>query len=311
MMKAIAVVILAVSAAAQQPPAAPNAAAPGGVPTEIVVKGEGNKLSDTKPPLKIEPDAFETIRADLVPDQNLLLAVSPLTVSWRRTHPDFLMNERVVQPFRTTFSDRPGIPFKVRQQLEDSLGQKLDDRQARKWSWSLTIADEDGRPFHHFDGPNTPPTELLWNGQNAQHEWAAAGRPYSPVYRFIGPDGARRTRVGAPILLKGVVHQEDTGLYLTLDSATLFGPAKTATDLQQPAGFDLLRSAADYIKRRFSSLPIAVHVFANTKPLGDQQGAIVQTFLLRELMLAPRYVTVDSERSPFSDQRVEVVLLNR
>jgi len=310
MINLLGVLILAVSAAAQEA-AVSSAPASGQAPTEIVVKGEGNKLSDTKPPLRLEVDPFETIRQDLAPDQDLLLAVSPLTVSWRRTHPDFLMNDRAIEPWRATFSDRVGYAFLVRAQLEESLGQKLEDRQARKWGWSLTIADQDGRPFQHFEGPGSPPVELVWNGQNIHNEWPEAGRPYSPVYRFTGPDGSQRTRVGAPVLLKGVVHQEDSGLHLTLDTVTLFGPSKNSSDLQQPGGTDLMRSAADLIKRRYSGLPIAVRVFANTKPLGDSQAAIVQKFLLRELMLAPRYVTTESERVAFSEQRIDVVLLNR
>jgi hypothetical protein len=307
----IAVVILAAAAASAQEAPASTAAAAGAAPTEIVVRGEGGKLSDSKPPLKIEVDPFETVRPDLQPDQDLLLAVSPLSVAWRRTHPDFLMSERVVQPWRQTFSQRPGIPFLVRAQLEDALGQKLDDKAARSWSWSLTIADEEGRPFHHFEGSGAPPVQLLWSGQNAQNEWLAAGRPYSPVYRFTAPDGSTRTRVGSPLLEKGMVHQEDSGLHLTLDSSALFGSARNGTELSQPGGPDLLRSAADLIKRRYPGVPIAVTVYANTKQLGDSQAAIVQTFLLRELMLAARYVSVDAERAPFSDQRVEIVLQNR
>lgn len=306
MTKAIAVLLLAVSAAADPAPAPGN-----GLPTEVVVRGEGGKLSDTKPPLKIAVDPFETIRADLQPDPNLLLAASPLTVSWRRTHPEFLMNERVVQPWRGTFSDRPGIPFRVREQLESALGSKLEDRQARAWRWSLSIADEQGRVFQHYGGAGDPPVELLWSGQNEQGDWIGAGRSYSPVYGFTGPDGSQHTRVGAPLLFKGVVHQEDTGLHVTLDSAVLFGASKATSVVSAPAGADLLRSAADLIKRRDSGIPIAVRVFAKTEELGRAQAAAVQAYLLRALMVGPRYVTVEAERVPFSDQRVEVVLLNR
>lgn len=309
-MNMIAVFLLAVAAAAQDVPAS-TAAPAGAAPTEVVVRGEGGKLSDAKPPLKIEVDPFETIRPDVLPDPDLLLAASPLTVSWRRTHPEFLMSERVIEPWRTTFSERPGIPFLVREQLEQALDQKLDDRAAKAWAWSLTVADEDGRPFHHFEGSGSPPVELLWNGQNAQNEWLTAGRPYSPVYRFTGPDGASRTRVGAPLLLKGVVHQEASGLHVTLDSSALFGSARTASELSQPDGPDLLRSAADLIKRRYSGLPISVTVYAKTQRLAEAQAAIVQTFLLRALMLSARYVTTQAESAAFSDQRVEVVLLNR
>jgi hypothetical protein len=322
MMTAIAVLLLSVPARAQGAASAPAAAAaadsvsgaaiPRSLPTEIVIKAEGNKLTDTKPPLSINVDEFETIRPDLKPDENLLLAVSPLTVSWRRTHPEFLMNDRVIQPWRTTFSQRAGIAFKIREQLVSLLaGGNADPKELKKWSWSLTIADEEGRVFHHYEGSGDPPQELLWSGQNDQGEWVSAGRSYSAIYTFTSPDGSPRTRVGNPILFKGIVHQEDTGLHISLDSSVLFGTNKSDQELQQGAGTDLLRSAADLVKRRFPAIPIAVRVFANTKELGDAQAAAVQNFLLRELMVPTRNISTDATRAPFSDQRVEVVLLNR
>jgi hypothetical protein len=308
MMNAIAVLLLAVSASAQDQS---TAAVSGDLPTTVVIKADAGKLSDTKPPLKMQVDPFETIRPDLKPDEGLLLAVSPLTVSWQRTHPEFLMNDRVIQPWRTTFSQKAGIVFKVRKQLTDLLGGGQDERALRKWGWNLSIADEDGRVFHHYEGSGDPPEELIWSGQNDQGEWIRAGRSYSPVYTFTSPDGSQRTRVGAPLDFKGIVHQEDTGLHISMDSAVLFGPGKSAADLQDPAGTDLLRSAADLIKRTYSGIPIAVRVYANTKELGDQQAAAVQKVLLGELMVPERQLTVDASRAPFSDQRVEVVLLNR
>jgi|SRR6185312_13831636 len=319
MMTVIAVLLMSAvgsSARAQDAsaaqPSASSSSALGSMPTEVVIKADANKLSDTKPPLAITVDPFETIRPELKPDENLLLAVSPLTVSWRRTHPEILMNDRVVQPWRTTFSQRAGIAFKIREQLESLLGGgKGDPKELNKWGWSLTIADEEGRVFHHYEGSGNPPEELLWSGQNDQGEWVRAGRSYSAVYTFTSPDGSPRTRVGNPLLFKGIVHQEDTGLHVSLDSSVLFGTNKNGQELQEGAGTDLLRSAADLVKRRFPAIPIAVRVYANTKELGDAQATAVQKYLLRGLMVPERNISTDASRAPFSDQRVEVVLLNR
>lgn len=308
------IVALALPLAAQAPQAAQPATPGGGMPTEIVIKAggaAGGKLSNSKPPLRIDVDPFETVRPSLKPDENLLLAVSPLTVSWRRTHPEFLMNERAIQPWRTTFSQRPGIAFRVLDQLETALQRKLEPKEGRKWGWSLTVADEEGRVFHNWSGSGDPPEELLWTGQNDQGEWVRAGKSYSAVYTFTSPDGSPRTSVGRPLLFKGIVHQEDTGMHVSLDSAVLFGTGKNFAQLDGAAAKDLLRSAADLIKRRFSGIPIAVRVFANTKELGESQGKAVQEYLLRELMVSSRNISVDAARAPFSDQRVEVVLLNR
>lgn len=314
MKKLLLAVLLASPAAAQTPPAAQPATPGGGMPSEIVIKAEGaggGKLSNAKPPLRIEVDPFETIKPSLKPDENLLLAVSPLTVSWRRTHPEFLMNERAIQPWRTTFSQRPGISFRVLDQLETALQRKLEPKEGRKWGWSLTVADEEGRVFHNWSGSGEPPAELLWSGQNDQGEWVRAGKSYSAVYTFTSPDGSPRTNVGKPLLFKGIVHQEDTGMHISLDSAALFGAGKNLSALEGAAANDLLRSATDLIKRRYSGIPVAVRVFANTKELGEAQGKVVQDYLLRELMTSARNVSLDAARAPFSDQRVEVVLLNR
>ena len=285
----------------------------GGIPTEVVIKAEDspNKMGMQKPPLRLDVDAFESIRPSLEPDQSLLLAVSPLTVSWRRTHPETLMNERVVQPWRTTFSSRPGIAFRVRDQLMDVLQRRMDPKEAKQYAWSLTIADEEGRVFHHYEGSNDPPEELLWSGQNDQGEWIRAGRSYSAVYTFTDPGGSPRTAVGKPLLFRGIVHQEDTGMHLSLDSAVMFGSNKSNAELTQPNGHDLLRSAADLVKRKFTGIPISVRVFAATKELGDAQAQSIYNYLIKELMLTPKNISVDAARAAYSDQRVELVLLNR
>ena len=300
----------ALPAFAASSPAAP--AGGSGFPTEVVVKGEGvNKLDVSKPALNIEVDPFETIHSSLKPDQSLLLSGSPASVSWRRTHPEFLNNRRVIQPWRLTFSQRLGIPLRVRDQLFTIIGRKLDPKEAKAYAWNLTIADESGRVFQHYESSSDPPEEILWSGQNEQGEWMRAGRSYSAVYAFTDSSGARYTGMGRPLLFKGILHQEETGLYLTLDSGVLFGHAKNETELVQPAGLGLLRSAADVIKRRFTGIPVAVRVFADSKTLAETQGAVIQGYLVKELMTMSKNVSMEGARAEFSEQRVEIVLLNR
>ena len=305
----VAWLVLAARPATAQASATPAA----GKLQDVEIRGvqTGNKLENVKPPLNIEVDPVETIRPSLEPDRSLLLAVSPLTVSWRLTHPDTLDNQRVIQPWRLTFSRKTGVVLRVRDHLCEILGRKLTAREAKPYAWNLTIADEEGRVFHRYEGTSNPPEELVWSGQNDQNEWIKAGHSYAAVYTFIDPSGTPHRGVGKPLLFHGLAHQEDTGLHLTLDSSILFGSAKTAAELEKPAGYDLLRSAADLVKRRYSAVPIAVRVFAATKELADTQAAAVQGFLLQELMAAGKNVTVDGARAAFSDQRVEIVLLNR
>ena len=297
--------------ASSQQKASQTAAAPGSLPTEVVIKGEDkSKLGAQKPPLSVEVDQYESIRPSLVPDQSLLLAVSPLTVSWRRTHPDLLENSRVVEPWRTAFSQKPGIAFPVREQFVAMMGRKIDEREVQDYSWSLTVADEDGRVFQHYEGSGNPPEELLWSGQNDQGEWIRAGRSYSAVYAFTDPAGSPHTSVGRPLLYRGIIHQEESGMYLSMDSGVLFGKKKSSPEVV-PAGLELLRAAADLVKRRFSGIPISVRVFAATKDLGASQARAISSYLLAELMATAKGVSTDAAGAQFSDQRVEIVLLNR
>ncbi len=285
----------------------------GGLPTEVVIKGEdsSSKVRVTKPPLQIEIDPYESIRPSLKPDEALLLAVSPLTVSWRRTHPELLRNERAIQPWRSTFSPKPGIVFRPKDQLNEVLQRKLDSKEADSYGWNLTIADEEGRVFHQWQGSDDPPAELLWSGQNDQGEWITAGRSYSAVYAFTEPGGSQRTSVGKPLLFRGIVHQEDSGLHVSLDSSVLFGTSKAGTELATDNAKDLLRAAADLVKRKFPGIPINVRVFSSTKELGEAQGAAIVGALLRELMVGPQNLSVAGAKASFSEQRVEIVLLNR
>ncbi|PCI36693.1 MAG: hypothetical protein COB53_08705 [Elusimicrobia bacterium] len=288
----------------------PNQETPGGgLPSEIEIRS-GNKRGLQKPPLRIEVDAFDSIRDSLKPDQQLLLAESPLTVVWRRTHPEFLRNTRVIKPSISTFDERPGIIFSPLVRLQEVLSRKPEKRELRGFQWSLTIADEEGKVFQHYEGNSFPPSELVWSGQNDQGDWIQAGRAYSPVYMFTDPNGTPYTKVGQPLQFKGMVHQERDGLHLSLDSASLFGSAKSAQKLTGD-GPRIIRSAGDLIKRRYSGIPIRVEVYAGSKSLADLQADLVESRLTQHLMLMPQDISTDSLRVSYTDQRVEIILLNR
>ncbi|TBR17950.1 hypothetical protein EPO15_15820 [bacterium] len=283
----------------------------GGLPQEVVIKATGsNKLKVNKPALSIEVDPFESVRESLKPDQGLLLAESPLTVVWRRTHPEFLRNERVVSPVLTTFSERPGIAFSPKDQLVEVLGRKLEPKEVRGYQWSLTIADEEGKVFQHYEGAGSPPEEIVWSGENDQGEWIRAGRAYSPVYMFSDPGGTPYTRAGEPLRFKGVVHQERDGLHVSLDSQGLFGKAKAAETVEKE-GVPLLRAAADLVKRKYTGVPVRVEAYAGGKALAERQAQSVESYLEKELMLQGSDITSDALAVPYGEQRLELILVNR
>lgn len=286
-------------------------ASDGGMPDEVVIKAVGNnKLKVNKPSLSIEVDPYESIRDSLKPDQGLLLAESPLTVVWRRTHPELLRNERVVSPALTTFSERPGMVFSPKDQLQEVLGRKLEPREARNYQWSLTIADEEGKVFQHYEGAGSPPEEIVWSGENDQGEWIRAGRAYSPVYMFTDPGGTPYTRAGEPLRFKGVVHQERDGLHISLDSQSLFGKAKAAESVEKE-GLPLLRAASDLVKRKYTGVPLRVEAYAGGKALAERQAQAVESYLEKELMLQAQDITSDALAVPYAEQRLELILVNR
>ncbi|MDE2291249.1 MAG: hypothetical protein KGL53_04135, partial [Elusimicrobia bacterium] len=190
------------------------------------------------------------------------------------------------------------------------LGRKLERREGRGFQWSLTIADEEGKVFQQYDGSGAPPEEIAWNGENDQGDWMRAGHAYSPVYMFTDPSGTPYTRAGAPLRFKGVVHQERDGLHISLDSTALFGQGK-ASETVVPDGLPLLRAAADLAKRKYSGVPVRVEAYAGSKDLAERQAQAVEGYLSSELMMESNELTSDALAASFSDQRVEVVLVNR
>lgn len=285
---------------------------PGTLPEEVVIKGQemGPKIGAMKPPLSIRIDPFESIRPSLEPDRNLFLAQSRLTVGWRHTHPDFLANPRVIEAWRSVFGGRSGILFDLRRELQAVLPNPISDRELKRFQWSLTIADEEGRVYQQYEGSRSAPKELFWNGQNNQGLWIQPGYTYSPVYKFVDSSGSPYTRMGKPIQVSSIARQEPSGLAIGLDSAILFGLEKRLSVLKEPAGRSLLRDTADYIKRNYTDVSLLIRVFAASKDLADAQGEVVQSYLSQELMLPPQGISVQADSAPFREQRVEVVVLN-
>lgn len=283
-----------------------------GSPTEVTVKGQesSSRITSQKPPINITVDPFESIRSSLKPDQSLLLAMSPLMASWQKTHPEFLMDSRVIQPWRNTFGEKPGVIFPVRKELRETLSKRISNRQAESYAWTLTIADDQGRVFRKYEGSKKPPEEIVWSGEGQGGQWVKAGESYSAIYTFNDPQGSPHTIVGKPIVLKATVHQNPDGLHLALSSAIIFGPRKSETKIQKPDGLNLLRASADFIKRFYPRSSLRVRLFSETSELGNVQAQQIENYLRKELMLPPQNISFEAAEAPFSDQRILIIVLN-
>lgn len=279
---------------------------------EVVIKGSGGKkLKNTKPPISVKVDPYSTIQESLQPDEDVFLADAPDHLGWRGAHPEFIDDPRVIEPWRVKFGERAGITFRPARRLVEIMGRPVDEKEMKHYRWNLSIADSEGRVFQRYSGSGEPPAELMWNGRNDKGEWISPGRAYSAVFQFTDALGSPHTGVGRPIQFTGVVHQEESGLFISLDSASLFGPTKDATEWKGGEAKELLRAAADLIKRQYHGIPLRVNVFSHTQELAGEQARSVAGYLESELMAFSDSVSNDGYRSPYSDQRVDILVLNR
>lgn len=298
-------------------PAASHSQAPAeppsqGVLPEVVIKAkESAKVSTPRPELRLDANPLETIEESLETEESLLLVSPPSSLTWKKAYPDTLHNRRVVQPARSTLSRQPRIAFKLRPELERILSRVLSDKEAERFRWNLSIVDEEGRVFHRYEGSGRIPGEILWNGQNGQGEWIRAGYTYSAIYTFTDLLGTVYTGVGKPLKFSGIVYQDDKGLHLSLDAEVLFGARKSESEIQKPNGESLIRAAADLVKRYYYGVPMQVRVLAASRDLARTQAAAVQKYFLSELMLNAQMVSVEPEAAGYTNQRVEVLLLNQ
>lgn len=283
-----------------------------GVLPEVVIKAkESAKVSTPKPELRLDLDPLETIQESLKTEESLLLVSPPSSLTWKKATPETLYNKRVVQPARSTLSRQPRIAFKLGSELERILKRPLGNKEGKRYRWNLSIVDEEGRVFQRYEGAGELPKEILWNGQNDSGEWIRAGYTYSAIYTFTDLLGTTHTGVGKPLKFSGIVYQDDKGLHLSLDTGVLFGAQKSEQEIQKPNGESLIRAAADLVKRYYYGVPMQVRVFAGSRDLAQTQGAAVQRYFLSELMLNPQMVSLESEAAGYTNQRVEVLLLNQ
>ena len=276
---------------------------------DVVIKAEQTqKPSIEKPPLQISFDPYETIRESLKPNESLLLAEHPETFVWKRTHPEILHNGRVIRPLEASISEELSIHFDLPHQF--MAAGKPDSGQAKHYQWAVTIANEEGKVFQHFEGKGYPLEELVWDGKNEKGESLKPGHPYSAVLLLTDPKGEPHTVVNSPLQFKGIVRKKDNDLFLSLDSNTLFGADKRAKHLL-PQGENLLRESADWIKRRHFGFSIRVLAYGQDSESADSQAKLVKDFLVSELMVTPQTISIENYPAPSSEQRIDLVLLNR
>jgi hypothetical protein len=311
MLKIIAILALFARPAAAQDVAA-STAAYNEAPEEVVIKSEtSDELRTRKPPLKVKFDEFETIAKSLEADKNLFLFESGDFVSFSRNHPEKLLSARVLKPWLTSFSDKAVITFYPLRKFEEVFSRAYTEKTAKDLQWTLSITDEEGKIFHKYTGTGLPPETINWSGENDAREWVRAGHSYAPVYVFVDEYGSPKTIIGELVKFTAIVYQKGGNLTVSLDSASLFGPNKTARAIDKAAGEPLLAATADLIKRRYYNMPLKVNIYAQSKDLADAQAELVKNYLKAALMEPETLLSCEGFDDTFAQQRADIVLLNK
>ena len=282
------------------------------VPEEIVIKSEGeDKIRTVKPPLKITADDLESVRKSLQPDKDLFLLGVNEFMNLSPNYPETLFLSRVVQPWRAGFSDRTIITFYPRRKFLEIFGNNFAEKKAKGIQWTLALTDEEGKTFHKYSGSGLPPESISWIGENDQREWLRAGHNYAPVYVFVDGADVTRTVIGDVIKFTAIVVQKGSNLNISLDSAAVFGPTKSMKTIDKGQGEALLAATCDLIRRWYYDIPVKVNVYAQTKALAGLQADQVKNFLKNELMTGENVISAEGFDENFSQQRIDVILLNK
>ncbi len=282
------------------------------VPEEIVIKSESDdRISTVKPPLKITTDDFESIRKSLDPDKDVLLFESGEFKSLSHNYPEKLFSARVIQPWRVGFSDKTVIVFYPQRTFLEVFNKNFTDKTAKEIQWTLSVTDEEGKVFHKYSDSGLPPEYINWTGENDRREWLSAGHSYAPVYVFVDETGAPRTVIGDIIKFTAIVFQKGNKLNISLDSASVFGSTKYLKAIDKVQGEALLTATCDLIKRRYFNIPVKVNVYAQTKELAELQAGLIKDFFKKELMTGENSIGAEGFDESFSQQRIDVVLLNK
>ena len=279
---------------------------------EIVIKsGAEFEMKTRRPPLKIKTDEFESIKKSLEPEKDLFLFESGDFINHSRNYPERISSQRVIAPWRTSFSDKTVITFYPLKKFRESFGRTYTEKTARDTQWTLSVTDEEGKIFHKYSGTGLPPDEINWSGENDQREWLKAGHSYAPVYVFVNEHGSPKTVVGELIKFTAIVFQKNATLNISLDSVVIFGPDKSLKSVEKPGGESLLAAAADLVKRNYYGSAIRVNVYAQNKALAELQADLVKKFLKSELMAGENVISSEGLEDTFAHQRVDISLLNK
>jgi hypothetical protein len=282
---------------------------------EVVIKGKDVlKLESSKPVLDVPVDENREILESLKTEQEIF-PMKP--TGWEKqpsdSMPDTLKSRQAVIP-RTHYIRSEQV--KVFYPLSDltKIFKKPDRREAKKKArWEFIISDDSGKTFHEYSGKGLPPEEIIFDGRNADGRMIEVGYSYSTVLRYYDASGQVHTSVGNPFIATGLASQKKQGYTISIDFKKLYDsePSVFKKHKFSVLGRDILREAADIIKKKHFGLPVKVFVYGNSAEVSDITSREISEVLTDLLIRSPGEISCAGQESARSVETVEIVVFNQ
>ncbi len=281
----------------------------GQMPEVIIKGGDKSGVKSEKPPLNIEMEMDEAVKGALIVEEEPLKRQPESLRNPRAGFADFLNNDKTILPSRVRLARDPVkvfYPLREILAVSPSLSQEIGP------GWEMVVTDTEGRSFRKFSGKSLPPGSLPWNGRSDRGEIISVGKTYSMVINYKDTRGQRRNFVGEPFSFDGIIHQESRGLVLSLALTPLFDAKKPGEkETITPSGADLLKEAADWVKRYYFNYPIRVECFSKDAETASERAQIFAARLSSELLLPRPEIKTNGTSSDADAERLEIIITNR
>lgn len=262
------------------------------VVTESVKKG----IDSSKPQLVIELDHFSLISHTLKTEKFVLDKRSGNPEQLRVTSEPFLQSQATYAPWHSDIIEPPIAVF------------KLGNKKIEVDEWQFVITDPSGRPFKKYSGNGLIPLSLEWDGRDDKSRMLNVGNTYSYVLHYIYK-GNKKDIIGQPFSINALLHQERTGLYVSLALSSVFDTSSIINKILDN-GEVLIRESADILKEYYSA-PITVIVYSESDETALEQAKKIRTRLAEELIMSEDKIKIEGYLDMPENFHVDIVVKNR
>ena len=281
----------------------------GQLPEVIIKGGDKSGVKSEKPLLEIEMEVDEPVKSIMGVEVEPLKRTPESLRNPRAGYSEYLNNNKTILPSRIRLARDPVkvfYPLREILAVSPSLSQEIGP------GWEMVVTDAEGRSFRKFSGRGLPPGSLPWNGRSDRGEIASVGKTYSMVINYKDTRGQRRNFVGEPFSFDGIIHQESKGLVLSLALTPLYDPKRPGEkENLSESGVELLKEAADWIKRYYFNYPVRVECLSTDPASAGDRAEVFAKRLISELLLPRPSIASSGTSTDLSSERLEIIITNR